>query len=358
MRISFYMSFAVAIVGCAAISGCTESSESDQGRDVAATEPGAKPVKTRCGARDTVRNALKQSGLRCGFDANKSSMIAMGTHGFEYEIGKFGESGFQYKRFRAYEAAILEALAQIAECVQSTSSAKGKASREKKISAENPEGNSSEFSIGASIKVCGYKVLYSAESYDPGNGYECSVAIVWSKSVGQRAQDALQGRLNQENAQDADTLEEYLESKSFESYVGPDCFVDGDGRTWMLGFACVDAAQENADVVAIERAAYAAEYALGGELESVTLMETKDVGPEYKGREFLRVQNHSLRFEFDEVCDGTSQCLKKVISLKTHFKIDSKDRSIVWKTMKIEHPISGRHVLLKICAYPTDARFR
>lgn len=311
--------------------GCSDNVESKESR--------ADDYEERLGrvcdqAEDAIRIALKERGVREGFDKSRGTITAVAVCAFdsddefrkaeentdfseEYDFkvpkGAGVKCHYAFLLWKSYANALAEIAMSINSSVESD---------ETKRSLPKRGGSSDErqIAVSAAQSVERIKVAERAFACEGAKAFAVAMAL-----------QAKLGKGHGERVEGSKSLREWVRELCENSLLGPSSFVDSDGIAWTVGVVPVDEALGKDGKTWSDQMAYRFAATMKG-AEVMSSMSASMV-EETNGNEGRTIRER----------------LEKKIRIRPHVSASENPHNVRWMTVNSENPIIGE-VQYRVCA--------
>lgn len=317
-------------------------------REAQAAAP-AEPPKKIANAEAEVKAWLKSKQWRQGWDAKKKRFIRVEMAQFDCEDPAKVEN-VMTQRDKAVRRAVLQAKAEIAECIRSEINAKdmvtmfgGNATdtdsdKQNEVTEKIQQMKQmSSVEIMAEMPIFGATCVRQSESWNRGK-YQVAIALVWSPALESSARAIITGnKVVCKPKENGKSMEDWLESVNPAFMSGPLQFVDADGTRWFLGISA-RAYDENLDAVTMKTNRRNADlsakqmmtFSLWGDVKAKEIMKQKLETYKSNGKTTTEVAE-MLESEVSQVVEGL--VLRGMQPLFTE---------------EVDHPVTGGRIYVSI----------
>ncbi len=296
-------------------------------------------------AMDSVREGLARNGLQAGFDPERKTIIEVVSH--EIELKDFEQLNESVRR-KAMEIAYLQAVARIAEqlgvyvdCAETAT----------------VQGASTEMTTASSMRTSTNvyaRALLQAESCMPKSDhieYMAAIAVVSSEKFSRAMAAAMNGDIEgMPGFKGGSSLKERMDNGMW-NHLGPQIVHDAPRHFWIVGTASHEI-DDDLDKNALRvKAAYAAECALGGNVDVEGSSFTGGSGIKEKTTE-ESLHHHSYHLLVHD--NDSNSVFEKRINVTPFLRVNPLSGKIRWHEREEKNPMTGKRILTVIAAIDSN----
>jgi len=299
-------------------------------------------------ARGSIRDVLARNGLKEGFDSERKAFIVIASHEIDLpDLGQLNES----VRLKAMEIAYLRAVSEIGNGVRMCMSAKGQKDMGVSVFMSLHENSTSTMCSNLCVRV-----MFQAESCQIRNHrieYMAAIAVVSSEKLSKTMIAAMNGDIDGMPAFNSkSSLKDCVDGIVELNRLGPQIVHDAPKHFWILGTVSQEVDGELDNNALRAKAAYAVEYALGG---NINVEEKVWERRSHKGKKVLEenLSNHSYHILIRD-SDSNSVLFEKRIKLTPFLRVNPLSEKVKWFERDKENPMTGKKIRIVVAAIDSN----